>query len=77
MSSQEDQIDKLREAKDAFRAEYGDCGWFRGVGIGTTDSGLVLRVNVDPGCEVQAEVPTEFRGCRVEVVRIEGYGPRD
>ena len=71
------EIDELRRAKEALRKEYGDRPWFRGVGIGTSKSGLVLRLNVDPDTDLpENEVPQTFLGHPVTVVFIGRYKTR-
>ncbi len=67
----------LQRAKQALAQKYGKRAWFRGVGIAPSESGLVLRLNVDPTSEASKEkIPRSFRGYKVEIVFIRGYKPR-
>jgi len=73
-----DEIEALRQAKEELVERFGDRPWFRGAGIAPSESGLVLRVNVDPDVEVDdaVPVPERLRGFPVEVIHIKGYAPR-
>ena len=68
---------ELRRAKDALREKYGRYDWFRGVGIAPSETGLALRLNVDPSAGVPLnKLPKTFRRYDVEIVFIQGYEPR-
>ena len=70
-------LQALRGAKQALHEKYGGCAWFRGVGIGRSDAGLGLRLNVDPTVPAQeGEVPTSFQGFPIDIVYIRAYKPR-
>lgn len=67
----------LQRAKRSLAKKYGDCCWFRGVGIVPTDDGLALRLNIDPDAKVEkGEIPATFQNIAIEVVRTKGYEPR-
>ncbi len=77
MTESQPDIEALRSAKRALLEKYGDCPWFRGVGIGPSGSGMSLRLNVDPRVEVaDAEIPKSFRGYAIDIVYIGDYEPR-
>lgn len=68
---------EVQRAKKALMAEYGDCTWFRGVGIAPSPVGFSLRLNVDPAAGLsKRDLPTRYRGIPVEVVFIGEYRHR-
>lgn len=70
-------LEALQRAKEALKGQYQNRVWFRGVGIAPSESGLVLRINVDPTAKVgEDEIPSVFRGHKVDVVFIRAYEPR-
>ena len=72
-----DDIEALRNAKKALLRRYGKCAWFRGAGIASSKSGMVLRLNVDPTVDVEeGEIPDSFEGFEVDMVFIRSYKPR-
>ncbi len=76
MTNEED-LERLRRAKRALLAKYGDRPWFRGAGIAPGAGGLTLRLNVDPEVDLAGEeVPESCEGQPVEVVYIGAYEPR-
>ncbi len=77
MSEDADNIEAVRSAKNALQEEYGECAWFRGVGIAPSESGFLLRLNVDPNVEVETgEIPHCYQGHGIEIVYIGAYKPR-
>ena len=73
----EPDLESLREAKRLLQAEFEQRAWFRGCGIAPSGDGLALRLNVDPAVEPdEGEIPSSFRGHKVDVVRIGSYRPR-
>lgn len=78
MTTNEDDLERLRHAKRALLEQYGDRKWFRGAGIAPSKSGLVLRLNVDPGATTENDAPPDsFQGWPVEIVFIKSYKKRD
>ena len=65
----------VRQAKDRLRAAVKDQPWYRGIAIARRGSQLVLRLNVSPDAD-DGELPHEFHGIPVEIVRLEGYASR-
>jgi hypothetical protein len=66
---------EVHRIKGRLRALVKDRPWFRGVGIARRDGGFILRLNVASDA-ADAEVPREFDGMPIDVVRIDGYGRR-
>ncbi len=67
-----------RRAKTRLAQLFASCEWFLGVGIVPEGArGVSLRVDVAAGAWADsAELPEEFEGLPVEVVRIAGRFPR-
>lgn len=66
-----------RKAKVEAEKRFGKAAWFRGVGLAPQGDGLAVRLNVAPEGRTQADsLPKELGGVPLEVVFIEGYGPR-
>ena len=64
----------LQRAKRSLLKKYGECDWFRGVGIVPTDGGLGLRLNVDPDVKIEDdEIPAIHHNIVIEIVRTKGY----
>jgi hypothetical protein len=66
---------EVRRIKDRLREAVKDRPWFRSVGIAPRDGDLILRLNVASNAD-DGEVPREFDGVPIEVVRIDGYDRR-
>jgi len=67
--------EQLQRAKNQLRAALRDRPWYRGIAVVPRGRGLVLRLNVSPEAD-DSELPQEFQGIPVEIVRIEGYERR-
>jgi len=65
----------VRKAKDALRARVKDQPWFHGIAIVPRGNDLILRLNVSPTVD-DSELPHEFAGIPIEIVRLEGYERR-
>ncbi len=70
-------VEQLQSDKRALQARYGARDWFRGVAISPHETGLGLRLNVDPqGLQRDERLPRTFRGRPIEVVFTAGYEKR-
>lgn len=77
MSAKKANLNAIRRAKEGLRKQYERQRWFCGVGIVSSDTGLKLRLNVDPDIAVeQDEVPKSYDGYAIEVVYIKEYKAR-
>jgi len=77
MSGSEPSTRSLQRAKRSLLKKYGQCDWFRGVGIVPTDGGVGLRLNVDPDVKIKEdEIPATHHNIAIEIVRTKGYKPR-
>ena len=66
---------QLQRAKNQLRAALHDRPWYRGVAVVPRGRDLVLRLNVSPEAD-DSELPQEFQGIPVEIVRLDGYERR-
>jgi hypothetical protein len=72
-----DKLAAAHKAKAEAETRYGQADWFRGVGLAPHGDGLAVRLNVAPeGREHAGSLPKELGGVPLELVFIEGYGPR-
>jgi hypothetical protein len=71
------EVAAARRAKVEAEKRFGKASWFRGVGLAPQGDGLAVRLNVASEARSQARsLPKELDGFPLEVVFIEGYGPR-
>jgi hypothetical protein len=66
----------IRRAKVELRALVKREPWYRGIAIARRGGQLILRLNVAPNAK-DSELPHEFNGIPIEIVRLEGYERRN
>ena len=66
------EIDEVRRAKERLKHQIKDRPWYRGIGIAPHADGPVIRLNVAAN-EEHDEIPADFEGIPVEIVRIDAY----
>lgn len=65
----------IQQAKERLRARVQHRPWYRSIGVAPRGNHLILRLNVSPTAD-DSELPHEFEGIPVEIVRLEGYEQR-
>jgi hypothetical protein len=65
----------IQQAKERLRAKVQDRPWYRSIGVAPRGNHLILRLNVSPTAD-DSELPHEFEGIPIEIVRLEGYERR-
>jgi hypothetical protein len=65
----------IQQAKERLRVKVQHQPWYRSIGVAPRGNHLILRLNVAPTAD-DSELPHEFEGIPIEIVRLEGYEPR-
>ena len=66
---------RIQQAKEHLRAKVQHRPWYRSIAVAPRGNHLILRLNVSPTAD-DSELPHEFEGIPIEIVRLEGYERR-